>query len=84
LPAMLLNEKYPGNNPVKNWFQDRKHPEDITTAIEQIRNSSVVEECYQAAKTYCEIACRELHQLPSSPSRQALTDLADFVVMRRK
>jgi geranylgeranyl pyrophosphate synthase len=84
LPAMLLNEKYPRDNPVKTWFQDRQHSENIKLAIEQIRNSPVVEECYLAAKKYCEIACRELRELPDNPSRQALTDLADFVVMRRK
>jgi octaprenyl-diphosphate synthase len=84
LPAMLLNKKYPGNNPVQTWFNDRHDSRNIKLAIEQIRNSPVVDECYQAAKGYCETACRQIRQLESGPSRQALIDLADFVVMRRK
>jgi geranylgeranyl pyrophosphate synthase len=84
LPAMLLNEKYPLDNPVRTWFKDRKQSENIKLAIAQIRNSSIVEQCYQTAKEYCEAACREIRQLPDIPSRRALIDLSDFVVMRRK
>ncbi len=83
LPAMLLNQKYPGDNAVKTWFEDRHDSRNIQRAIEQIRNSTVVEECYQSAMGYCRAACRELQKLDPRPSRQSLFDLADFVVMRR-
>ncbi|MBN1191268.1 MAG: polyprenyl synthetase family protein [Dehalococcoidales bacterium] len=84
LPAMLLNEKYPLDNPVKTWFEDRHDSKYIKLAIEQIRDSPVVEECYQNARGYCETACRQIRKLDHCASRQALIDLADFVVMRRK
>jgi octaprenyl-diphosphate synthase len=84
LPAMLLNQRYPENNPVKTWFQDRKNTLNIAQAIEQIRNSAVVDECYKTAKGYCETACQQIKELPPNPSRQALADLADFVVSRRR
>jgi geranylgeranyl pyrophosphate synthase len=84
LPAMLLVKKYPDENPVKSWFQDRQKTDCIQQAIEQIRNSSVVDECYSAAKGYCETACLQLRELPVHPVRQSLTDLADYVVGRRR
>lgn len=83
LPAMLLLERYPGDNPVKSTFEsrDKKH---IQTAIEMIRNSSIVAECYKIAAGYCSRACRSLDGLPDNPARQALTLLADYVINRQE
>lgn len=83
LPAMLLNERYPDDNPVKRLFQNRKDTKNVALAIEQIRNSSIVEECYQTAREYCDRACQHIRDLPGDSSRQALIDLADFVVQRK-
>jgi octaprenyl-diphosphate synthase len=84
LPALILNERYPQDNPVKRLFQDRKKVENIQLAIDQVRNSSIVDECYQVARDHCDEACRQVRKLPDGPSRQSLIDLADFVVIRRK
>ncbi len=83
LPAMLLAEHYPEGNPVKLLFQNRNQTECIQLAIEQIRNSSIVDECYEIAQDYCDNACRQIKKLPENPSRQAFIDLAKFVVSRR-
>lgn len=83
LPAMLLNERYPQDNPVKRLVQDRSGTENIKLAIEQVRNSSIVEECYQVARDYCEKACQQIKTLPASASRDSLIELADFVVRRK-
>ena len=83
LPAMLLCQKNPADNPVKNLFHDRHKLEYVQTAIEQVRDSSIVEECYQIAKEQCRNACRRLGELPDKPSRQSLMDIADFVVERK-
>jgi geranylgeranyl pyrophosphate synthase len=83
LPAMLLNERYPDDNPVKRLCQNRNDVENVELAIEQIRNSSIVDECYRTAKEYCDSACRQIQDLPGDPSRRALIDLADFVVQRK-
>ncbi len=64
LPAILLNERYPQDNPVKRLFQNRNKIENIKLAIEQIRNSSIVDECYRIAKDYCDNACRQIKDLP--------------------
>jgi octaprenyl-diphosphate synthase len=84
LPALLLIERYPQDNPVKRLFQDRRKIENIPLAIDQVRNSSIVDECYKIARDYCENACRQIKELPENPIQMNLIDLADFVVKRRK
>jgi geranylgeranyl pyrophosphate synthase len=84
LPGILLNERFPGDNPVKRLFQNRTETENIKKAIEQVRNSSIVDDCYQIARDFCDNACSLVKILPSNSSRQALVELADFVVKRKK
>jgi len=52
LPAMLLLERYPENNPVKELFQNRDRQKNIKLAIELVRSSSIVQECYQFASDF--------------------------------
>jgi len=84
LPAMLLLERFPEDNPVKKIFQDGDKDKNIKIAIELVRNSSIIEECYQIASDYCTKACQNLNLLPDNASRQALKDLADYVVSRKR
>jgi geranylgeranyl pyrophosphate synthase len=88
LPAMLLLEQYPEDNPVKELFQNPAMPErdkqaKIRRAIEMVEQSSIVQQCYDVALEYCDKARRDLGKLPTKPSRQALTDLADLVISRK-
>ena len=84
LPAMLLLERYPADNPVKRLFHSCDKEEDIKLAIELVRNSSITEKCYRIASDYCAKACRNLNLLPDNASRQALIKLANYVVNRKK
>ncbi len=84
LPAMLLLEHYPEDKPVKELFQNRDKQKNIKLAIELIRSSSIVQECYTVASDYCAKACRNLKLLPDNASRQSLIDLADYIVERRR
>ncbi len=86
LPAMLLLKYYPEDNPIKRIFQDksREKQKDIALAIELVRNSSIVQECYQIASDYCSKACSRLNLLPDNASRRALIKLADFVISRKR
>lgn len=84
LPAMLLNERYPQDNPVKRLFQKREEQENVKLAIEQVRHSTIVDECYKAAEDYCIRACNNLSALPDSTIRRTLKELADYVVTRKK
>jgi octaprenyl-diphosphate synthase len=84
LPAMLILERYPEDNPVKRVFQNRDKQENIKLALELVRNSSIVQECYQVASDYCSKACQNLNLLPDNASRRALIELADYVVKRKR
>jgi geranylgeranyl pyrophosphate synthase len=81
LPAMLILERYPEGNPVKRLFETRDE-KNVALAIEMVRNSSIVEDCYRFAADYCEKACRNLNLLPENAVRQALLNLAKYVVKR--
>ena len=84
LPAMLLLERYPEDNPVKSLFENKDKQKNVELAIELIRNSSIVEECYTVAAEYCAKAYQNLSLLPDNSSRQALTDLTNYVIVRKK
>lgn len=85
LPAMLLLEHYSGkDNPVRQLFRTRDGQKYISQAIEQVRNSSIIEECFEVATDYRNRACQRLEQLPNSEARQSLYELADFIVNRRR
>ena len=84
LPAMLLLERYPDDNPVRKVFQNEGKQENIKRALDLVRNSSIVQECYQLASEYCSTACQNLGLLPDNTTRQALIDLADYIIKRRK
>ena len=82
LPAMLLIERYPEDNPVKRFFESRDK-KNIQLAIEQVRNSPVVQESYNIAAEYCSLACQNLDLLPGNATRQALVGLADYVINQK-
>jgi len=69
---------------VKKIFQNREKNKNIKLAIELVRNSSIIEECYQIASDYCTKACHNLNLLPDNASRQALIQLANYVVSRKR
>jgi len=84
LPALLLNERYPKENPVKRVFQNRGGYEDIKLAIEQVRNSDIVEECYKFARGYASRACSDLSPITDTPTLRVLKDLTTYIVERNK
>jgi geranylgeranyl pyrophosphate synthase len=84
LPAMLLLEYYPEDNPIRRLFQNRGEPEDVELAIELVRNSPVVEKCYAVAADFSSKACQNLNLLPDNASRRALVELADYVIERKR
>lgn len=86
LPAMLLLERSLEDNPVRMLFQGKGNKqENMKLATEFIlHDSSIVQECYDIASTYCRRACAELNQLPDNPTRQVLTSMADFITNRKR
>ncbi|MFC1943749.1 polyprenyl synthetase family protein [Chloroflexota bacterium] len=84
LPAILLLADYPEDNPVKRLFRHRDELDNIKLAIELVRNSPIIEKCYQVASDYCAKACRNIKLLPDNASRRSLIELADYVVNRKR
>lgn len=84
LPAILLLERYPEDNPVKRLFENKDKQKNIELAIELVRNSSIVQKCYEVALEYCAKACHNLNLLPENASRQSLTELADYIIGRKE
>ena len=84
LPAMLILEQYPEDNPVTRIFHGDHSQHNITEAIALIRDSGIADDCYQLAADYAAAACRHLEILSEYPSRQALVNLAQYVVSRRQ
>ncbi len=84
LPAMLLVEHYPLDNPITKVFQNIDREQNITRAIDMVRNSSITDECYKIASGYCHKARQTLSQLPENSSRPVMEALADFIITRDK
>ncbi len=84
LPSMLLLERYPENNPVRKLFQNRGGQQEIHQAIEMVRTSSIIDDCYAAASDYCTRACRNLELLSESAGHQSLLDIASYVIQRKR
>ena len=83
LPAMMLVKRYPKDNPVQKLFLDHSKTENIAMAIEQIRNSQIVNDCYKLAQDYCDASCRSIQKLPDKAVKSSFNELAEFVVKRR-
>ncbi len=84
LPAILILEYYPEENPVKRLFSSRDEQDNIKLAIELVRNSPITQECYQVASDYCAKACHNLKLLPDNASRQSFIELADYIINRKR
>jgi len=84
LPSMFLLERHPDDNPVKRLFRERGGAEHVRQAIEMVRNSSIIDECFDVASEYCERACDRLAQLPDNECRRSLHGLASFIITRRR
>jgi len=79
LPAMMLMERHPANNPVQRMFETGDKS-NIAKAIEMVLDSTIIDDCYKTASEYSKRACENLNQLPQTVSRNALYELADYVV----
>ena len=84
LPAILLMENYPQNNPIRELFEKRRDRAGVQRVIEMVRNSPIVEECYRIAAEFSTRACRALDRLPDNACRRSLLDLAHYLIERRK
>ena len=84
LPSLMLLEQYPVDNPVAKVFRHEDPEENIKRAIEMVRGSGIIDQCYHTAADFAKTACLRLPELPDKPAREALYALADYVIKRQK
>ena len=84
LPAIVLRERHPDHNPIGAIFENRERERNLEIAIEMIRESEIISECYGVVQDFTSEACRALQVLPEGPCRQALFELAGYLVERQQ
>jgi geranylgeranyl pyrophosphate synthase len=84
LPSLLLLERYPEDNPIVKICRQEDTEANISRAIEMVRSSTIIDECYRVAAKYAHQAVSELSLLPDNPARAALAFLADYILRRKK
>jgi len=83
LPSILYAESHPEDNLIKGVVENRD-TESVALALEEICNSPVIDECLAIASDFSCRACRAIERLPDNSFRQALLDLAVYIIQRRK
>jgi heptaprenyl diphosphate synthase len=83
LPAILFANSDPDGNMLKDIVEN-KDSKKIAIIVEKIRTSPIIDQCLSIATDFCSKARESLQKLPDNGSRQALMDLATYIVQRRK
>jgi len=83
LPSILYAESHPEDNLIERVVEN-KDTESVALAVEEIRNSTAIDECLAIASDFSSRACRAMEKLPDNSFRQALLDLAVYIIQRRK
>lgn len=81
LPAIMLMERYPGGNPVADFMRHRDDRAYLEKAVEAIRDSGVIQDCYRVASDFCSKACTTLPDVDAQV-RESLVEICRIVVER--
>ena len=86
LPAIMLLERYPGENPVEELFRrgNNEAGDSLKRALEMIQGSEIIEDCYAVARDYCLKASGALEPLPDGPARHSLLELSQYIMERTR
>ena len=82
LPALLLVERYPENNPVVALCQGIDREENIKRAVDMMHSTGVIADAYAVAEELRSQANASLDAMPYSEYKQALVGLSNFVLAR--
>ena len=83
LPALYYLEKHPDEPVIQKVVEDRIVSEDsLMQVVHAIRESGAIQDAMAEARQYVGRALEALGDMPETPQRQALEDLARFVVDR--
>ena len=79
LPTIMLMEKFPDENPIEELFANPSLDGKLDTVLDMIKNSSIVDECYEVIGQYCAKAAQSLELLPDRPARSSLKALLEYM-----
>lgn len=84
LPALLLLERYPRDNPIKKFFTARRGREQhLQDAIEMVRGSDVIDTTRQMARDYVTRATDAIATLDDTEGHRSLIEIGEYVLTRR-
>lgn len=83
LPSILFVESHPEDSLIRGVF-GKRDAESVPLAVDAIRQSPVIDRCLALASDFSSRACRALEKLPDNNFRQALLNLASYIVERHK
>ena len=86
LPAIMLIERYPQDNPVEEIFRKSNDGggQGLAKALEMIQNFGIIDDCYSVVQDYCTIAEEAIESLPNCPARRSLLELTGYVMERKR
>jgi octaprenyl-diphosphate synthase len=82
LPALYFHEIRPADDALMKVLNDPSE-EEVKAVVAAIRESGAVESALDEARTFAQRSRESLQILPHNEYRQAMLDLADYVVERR-
>ena len=80
----MLMQRRPEDNPIPRLFQQRALNGELERALDMVRNSSIVRDCFAIIGNYCDEATRALEILPASECRDSLESMAAYIRERRR
>lgn len=83
LPAIRYFEAHPGDPAHEGIFDGRSlGGDDLEDLIQRISNSNAIDESFNEARDFISSARDRLSQMPPGVKRDALIDLADYIIQR--
>lgn len=82
LPVILILERSESNWIREVMEQDKDKGAELLT--EEVRNASVLADCYEVVRDFCSRACSSLDRLPRNEVYGSLANLANYVAERRR
>ena len=83
LPALLLLEQMPENNPIPALFAEPTPGAHLQRTLTLIRERGIVDQSYDIARQFTALAIESLAALPDNPARTTLEQLTEYVLERR-
>ena len=83
LPAIMLVERDARGNAVRRYLEGGRTAEDLNAVLRAVRESDVIERCYEVANGFRVEACQALAGFPAAAARACLERLTEYALARR-